>query len=85
MRTLRLLAFAAALGASFLAPRSAGQASFNILYRFSGSAGIQEPWGVIAGPNGVLYGMTPGPYGGYGSVYELQRAPAATHARWKMD
>jgi hypothetical protein len=82
MRTLRFLAFMASLCASFLASRSAGQTRFSTLYTFSDFT--SSPQGVVAGPNGALYGVTPGPLGGYGSVYELQPPPesAAPTEKW---
>lgn len=74
MRTLQLLAVTAALAASVLAPRSAAQASYSVLYRFNG--GLQEPEGVVAGPNGVLYGVSSGASGPpYGAVFQLQQGP----------
>jgi len=79
MRTLRLPACMAALGASLLAPHGAGQTRFGKLYTFDeGNVGYQEPEGIIAGPNGVLYGITG--YGPDGSVYELQPTPATAKA-----
>ncbi|MGA2591008.1 MAG: choice-of-anchor tandem repeat GloVer-containing protein [Bryobacteraceae bacterium] len=71
MRTLRLLAFTAALGLAVFTSRGAGQTGYQTLYVFINNSGGEVP-GVVPGPNGVLYGMTAGLYEGYGSVFELQ-------------
>jgi len=72
MKTLRLLAFTAALGLAVFTSRSAGQTGFQMLYVFTANSSGAETVGIVPGPNGVLYGMTAGFYEGFGSVFELQ-------------
>jgi uncharacterized repeat protein (TIGR03803 family) len=58
------------------------QTRFETLYKFAGIPDGETPQGLVAGPNGVLYGTTS--YGGafgYGSVFEL-RPPAAPDGKW---
>jgi uncharacterized repeat protein (TIGR03803 family) len=79
MRTIRLLAFAAGLGA--LPPHIAGQTSFTTLYKFDTAANGQGPTGIVSA-NGALYGTTVdgGAYG-KGTVFELQ-PPADPGGTW---
>ena len=82
MKTLRMLAITAALGASFLPLPCAGQNPFKILYKFGAYPDAQTPQGLCLGPNGVLYGAsTSGGIYGYGTVFELQ-PPSAPGAAW---
>jgi len=82
MKTLRLLALTAALGASFLPSRCAGQNPFEILYKFGAYPDAQTPEGLCLGPNGVLYGASAnGGIYGYGTVFELQ-PPSAPGGAW---
>jgi len=74
MRTVP--AFVTLLSASFLASHVAGQVTGREIYEFSGSQ--YQPLGVVAGPDGVLYGMVGG---GNGSVFELQ-PPATPGGSW---
>jgi len=74
MKRHAILAFAAALGATLFASRGAGQTNYTRLLDFITSAGEQAPEGVVAGPNGALYGITAGYYNSYGSVFELSAA-----------
>jgi uncharacterized repeat protein (TIGR03803 family) len=57
MRTLRLLTWTVALGASFLTPRAIGQASFATLYKFDTLANGEGPMGLVAS-DGAIYGTT---------------------------
>jgi len=82
MKTLQLLAFAAVTGAALLPAPSAGQTRFNTLYRFQGSPDGEAPQGLVAGPNGALYGTTAyGGDSGYGTVFQLE-PPAAPGGAW---
>ncbi|MGA2591007.1 MAG: choice-of-anchor tandem repeat GloVer-containing protein [Bryobacteraceae bacterium] len=81
MRTLYLMAFAAAIGSPLFAGATS-RSGFTTLYKFVGSSAGQTPQGLVAGPNGVLYGTTAygGTYG-FGTVFELQ-PPAAPGGTW---
>jgi uncharacterized repeat protein (TIGR03803 family) len=81
MRTLRFLAYAAALGASLSVPRADAQSSFTTLYTFETSVSGGLPNGIV-GADRVLYGTTGygGAYGA-GTVFEL-RPPAAADGTW---
>jgi uncharacterized repeat protein (TIGR03803 family) len=85
MRTLRRLALAAALSALFLTPYSVAQTDLTKLYTFGGQPDGENPGGVVAGPNGVLYGATAyggnGSYPGEGTVFALQ-SPATQGGAW---
>ena len=74
MKKLAYLAGAAAMCATLLASHGAAQSNFTLLMPFLTSAGEQAPEGVVAGPNGTLYGITAGYYGSYGSVFQLSAA-----------
>ena len=79
MKTVRLLAFTAALGVSLAAARGAAQ---TILYKFGGSPDGATPEGLVAGPKSVLYGTTAyGGTSGYGTVFQLA-PPAKGGAAW---
>jgi len=81
MKEVRLLAFAAALGA-VLASSSTAQTKVRMLYEFNGQ---DVPLGVTAGPNGVLYGITGGGYdtsGAFGYVFELQPPVPGSGGAW---
>jgi len=87
MRTLQLLALAAALGVVLLAPASAGEAHVTKLHIFGNLTDGANPGGIVAGPNGVFYGVTA--YGGtgggvygYGTVFELQPPPSGSDGTW---
>ncbi|HTQ53030.1 MAG TPA: choice-of-anchor tandem repeat GloVer-containing protein [Bryobacteraceae bacterium] len=76
------IAFAAALALPLLAAGGAKQAGYEVLYRFTGYPDGATPRGLIAGPNGVFYGVTA--YGGaynYGTVFQLT-PPAAPGGSW---
>jgi uncharacterized repeat protein (TIGR03803 family) len=82
MKTLRLLAFTAALSASWLTVVAAGQTRFNTLYKFGGSPDGAAPQGLVAGPHGALYGATAyGGTSGYGTVFQLT-PPSAPGEAW---
>jgi len=82
MKTPRVLALVAALGAAFLPSRCAGQNPFKILYKFGAYPDAQTPQGLCRGANGVLYGAsTSGGIYGYGTVFELQ-PPSAPGGAW---
>src|ERR1700722_4712692 len=85
MRTLQFPALAAALGALFLTPCGAAEPAATVLYRFGSGPDGENPGGVVAGPNGLLYGVTAyggyGGYPGYGTVFEL-RPPSAAGGTW---
>src|SRR5579871_1973984 len=70
------MVFVALLSAAFSASHSAAQVTGHAIYEFGSSQ--TEPLGVVAGPNGVLYGMAAA---GHGSVFELQ-PPAAPGGPW---
>ena len=84
MRIPRLLAIAAALWAGFATPRSGAQTGLTRLYNFTPSNGA-NPGGIVAGPNGVLYGATAyggnGAFPGEGTVFALQ-PPATPASPW---
>jgi len=78
MKEVRLLAFAAALGA-VLASSGAAQTKVRMLYEFNGQ---DVPLGVTAGPNGALYGITGGSFNTFGYVFELQPPASGSGAAW---
>ncbi len=82
LKTLRLLTLTAALGASFLPSRCAGQAPLKILYKFGMYPDAQTPQGLCLGPNGTFYGASAnGGLYGYGTVFELQ-PPSSPGGAW---
>lgn len=72
MKRFPALAVAAALAAPLFTSVGVAQTQtrFSKQYKFPWTG--NEPVGIIAGPNGVFYGMTAGIYDSYGSVFELQ-------------
>ncbi|HTQ53029.1 MAG TPA: choice-of-anchor tandem repeat GloVer-containing protein [Bryobacteraceae bacterium] len=74
MRTLQLIAFAAAVTAAWLPSRCGAQLTYHTLYKFSFDDG--SPNGVIASGHGTLYVTTGGP------VYEMLPGAPGTHW-WK--
>ncbi|HTZ70761.1 MAG TPA: choice-of-anchor tandem repeat GloVer-containing protein [Acetobacteraceae bacterium] len=79
-----LMVSAAAAGAVALTC-GAQAASFNTLYQFSGAADGGAPTGnLVAGPNGVLYGVTAtGGASGNGTVFQLDR-PRQGSGQWSV-
>ncbi len=76
MKTLQLLALAAALCAPSITPCSAGQARFTTLYTLNG----QDPVGLTAA-NGMLYGASAAIGYNCGNVFQLQ-PPKAPGGAW---
>ncbi|HTQ53028.1 MAG TPA: choice-of-anchor tandem repeat GloVer-containing protein [Bryobacteraceae bacterium] len=82
MTKMRLLPIAGLLYTSFLAQPGAAQATFETIYSFGAYPDAQTPQGLIAGPNGGLYGAaTTGGLYGYGAVFALQ-PPASGGGAW---
>ena len=82
MRTTLMLSAAAGVGALSC---TAEAASFNTLYQFSGAADGGAPTGnLVAGSNGILYGLTQaGGASGNGTVFRLDR-PAHGSGQWTV-
>jgi uncharacterized repeat protein (TIGR03803 family) len=84
MRSSLMVSAGAAVGAAALSC-GAEAASFNTLYQFSGASDGGAPTGnLVAGPNGVLYGVTQtGGASGNGTVFRLDR-PSQGSAHWTV-
>jgi uncharacterized repeat protein (TIGR03803 family) len=84
MRSTLMLSAGAAVGAAALSC-GAQAASFNTLYQFSGASDGGSPTGnLVAGPHGILYGVTEtGGASGNGTVFRLDR-PQQGSGQWTV-
>ena len=81
MRLPWLLAVAGLVVFAFASRGFAGS-RFQTIYHFGAYPGAETPQGLIAGPNGAMYGVsTSGGLYGYGTVFELQ-PPSAPGGAW---